>query len=183
MNIFVLCTGRCGSVTFIEACRWFANYTAGHETRTGALGPARFAYAPRHIEADNRLAWLLGRLDLHYGPEAFYVHLRREQEATAASFARRADSGIMKAYQRPGILMGLPGDADPLAVARDYVSTVTANIEMFLRDKPWQMRFDLEDAGVLFPEFCDRIGAEVDMPRALEEFRRRHNASLDARGT
>lgn len=177
MNVFVLCTGRCGSMTFIQACSHISNFSAAHESLIGKLGEARFAYPGNHIEADNRLSWLLGRLDAHFGRDAFYVHLARDREKTAESFAKRVDKGIMKAYQRPGILMGLR-NPDPMALALDYVDTVTANITLFLRDKPNQMRFDLESAVTSFPEFCRRIGATPDMSQALQEFTIRHNASM-----
>lgn len=54
--------------------RHCTNYTAGHETLRPRLGDERFAYPAYHVEADNRLAWLLGRLERHYGKDAFYVH-------------------------------------------------------------------------------------------------------------
>ncbi len=94
MNVFVLCTGRCGSSTFIEACHHIANYTSAHESRSSLLGAERLAYPAQHIEADNRLSWLLGRLDAAYGDSAFYVHLQRNHPDTAASFvsATRAAS-------------------------------------------------------------------------------------------
>ena len=63
MNVFVLNTGRCGSVTFIEACRHIHHYSAAHESRATYIGEQRLAYAANHIEADNRLCWFLGRLD------------------------------------------------------------------------------------------------------------------------
>jgi hypothetical protein len=63
MNVFVLTTGRSGSLTFAEACRRITNYTTGHETRVGRVGPERLAYPDRHIEVDHRLAWFLGRMD------------------------------------------------------------------------------------------------------------------------
>ena len=44
MNVFVLNTGRCGSTTFIEACRHITNYSAAHESKTGRLGPARLRF-------------------------------------------------------------------------------------------------------------------------------------------
>jgi len=177
MNIFVLCTGRCGSTTFIRACQHISNFSSTHESLSGKLGEQRFSYPERHIEADNRLSWLLGRLDMCYGKRAFYVHLLRDMEKTARSFTKRADRGIMKAYQDPGILMKLPKNSDPMKVAYDYIHTVTSNIEMFLRDKPLQMRFDLESANQLFPMFCERISAQVDLLGALGEFAIHHNAS------
>src|SRR5438132_14275765 len=117
MNVFVLCTGRCGSQTFIKACSHLSNYSSAHESRMPLLGPERLRYPINHIEADNRLSWLLGRLDKAYADEAFYVHLIRDEEAVAASFVRRYDSGIMQAYRDPGILMGLSKHADPTALA------------------------------------------------------------------
>ena len=93
MNVFVLCTGRCGSTTFIESCRHIRNFSCAHESRTRLLGNERLAYPPNHIEADNRLSWFLGRLDREYGDDAFYVHLVRNTKDVARSYARRFTSG------------------------------------------------------------------------------------------
>lgn len=180
MNVFVLCTGRCGSMTFARACGHARNYTAAHESRTGLLGADRFAYPSQHIEVDNRLSWLLGRLDRAYGDDAFYVHLLRDRDAVAASFVKRIDRGIMRAYRDNGILLGLPEDADPTGIALDYCDTVNANIEQFIATKPARMTMRLEDAAVGFPQFWERIGAVGDLQAALRSFEVRHNASRPA---
>jgi hypothetical protein len=177
MNVFVLCTGRCGSATFIEACHFIKNYSSAHESRTSLLGADRFAYPVNHIEADNRLTWVLGRLDAHYGNNAAYVHLTRDTYAVAKSFVARYAGGIIKAYRGKGIVLGLPEDTDPLLVALDYCHTVDTNIKSFLKDKTKTMDFRLEEADRDFPRFCDFIGAEVDMHSALQEFQVRHNAT------
>ena len=91
MNVFVLCTGRCGSTTFARAAEHATNFSVGHESRKRLIGAERFAYADNHIEVDNRLSWMLGRLDDHYGERARYVHLTREREAVARSFLQRWD--------------------------------------------------------------------------------------------
>lgn len=176
MNIFILNTGRCGSTTFIQACRHIRNFSAGHETRIHCLGTERLTYPERHIEADNRLAWFLGRLDRIYGERAWYVHLSREPEATAASFARRAEFGIMQAY-REGILLG--GEAGQTAhdLARDYIDTVESNIALFLKDKSHRLTFHLEQAKEDFRQFWAWIGAEGDLDAALAEWDERYNAS------
>src|SRR5688572_26940299 len=111
MNVFVLCTGRCGSTTFVKACSHATNYSSAHESRANVVGPERLAYPPNHIEADNRLSWFLGRLERTYGNNAFYVHLTRSREETARSFTKRWDHGIMQAY-RVGVLMKLPAKSD-----------------------------------------------------------------------
>ncbi len=176
MNVFVLTAGRSGSTTFIAACRHITNYTCGHETRVQLVGPERLNYPERHIEADNRLVWYLGRLQAAYGDRARYVHLVREPEACAASFARRADFGIMQAW-REGVLLGGGLGLTPLALARDYLDTVEANLALFLRDKRQVMTFRLEQARVDFLAFWDWIGAEGDLAAALAEWDRRYNAS------
>ncbi|EGV51472.1 hypothetical protein [Candidatus Endoriftia persephone] len=176
MNVFVLNSGRCGSTTFIQACRYIDNFSAAHESRIQLLGPQRLAYPEQHIEADNRLAWFLGRLERAYGTGAFYVHLQRDPAATAASFAKRSEFGIMQAY-REGILLGAQSDQTSQALAEDYLDTIEANIALFLRDKPQQMVFRLENAKADFTEFWDRIGASGELSAALEEWQVQYNAS------
>ena len=180
MNVFILNPGRCGSSTFIRACRYITNYTAGHESRLTMTGDGRLAYPTNHIEADNRLSWLLGRLEHRFGNDAFYVHLTRERQASVESFCRRAHFGIMQAY-REGILLGGQGQTDQ-EIALDYLETVDANIALFLRDKPHKMDFSLERATVDFRLFWEHIGAEGDLIAALAEWRIRHNASAEVPG-
>ncbi len=177
MNIFILNTGRCGSTTFIQACRHISNYSAGHETRLRQIGDARLAYPDNHIEADNRLTWLLGRLDQAYGDRAYYVHLTRERAATAASFAQRKDFGIMKAYREGILLEGEPGQTS-LDIALDYLTTAETNIAHFLKDKTHTMSFRLEHAQRDFPVFWDWIDAQGRLDAALLEWQSRHNASM-----
>jgi hypothetical protein len=176
MNVFVLGTGRCGSLTFARACGHIANYTSGHESRAGMLGPARLAYPADHVESDNRLAWFLGRLDREFPSDVFYVHLRRDRLAVARSYAVRLQAGmIIPAYAR-GIYLGLPESAAPLDVALDYVDTVTANIELFLRDRSNSMTLAIESAKQDFPAFWQHIGAAGDLAGALAEFDTAYNA-------
>ncbi|MBC7157267.1 MAG: hypothetical protein H5U20_07100 [Rhodobacteraceae bacterium] len=103
-NVFVLCAGRCGSVTFARAAAHMRNFTVGHESRTHLTGPARLDFSPGHVEVDNRLGWFLGRLERRWGDRAAHVHLLRDPEAVAQSFLARADRGILLAY-RTEILM------------------------------------------------------------------------------
>jgi hypothetical protein len=175
MNVFVLNTGRCGSVSFIRACRHITNYTSGHETRSNRVGASHFHYPANHIEADNRLAWFLGRLDRAYGDNAIYVHLRRDPQATASSYVKRYDGGIIRTYRR-SILMGRPDNRDPMAVSLDFIDTVTSNIELFLRDKCRVIDFSLESARQDFERFFHAIGAEGNLQDALSEWDAVHNA-------
>ncbi|MEY4698214.1 MAG: hypothetical protein RIT14_2642 [Pseudomonadota bacterium] len=183
-NIFVLCTGRCGSTTFARAAAHIRGWTAGHETRAHLIGPDRLAYPPDHIEADNRLSWMLGRLDRRFGKDAAYVHLTRAPEEVARSYARRARYGIMHAYYH-GIVFPAPADVirdrrPLLPHAQDMVETITANITHFLRDKPHVLPMRLEQIETDFPAFWSWIGAEGDLDSALQEWSIRHNESAPA---
>ncbi|MFN2354327.1 MAG: hypothetical protein ABR512_07365 [Desulfopila sp.] len=176
MNVFVLCTGRCGSHTFIQACRHITNYTAGHEIRSRFLGDERLNYPANHIEADNRLAWFLGRLDATYGDEAFYVHLTRDRLRNGASLGRYMHMGILKAYT-DGILMRSSYQNDPLEFGLDFYDNVNMNILLFLKDKSHTMDFTLENAAEDFRIFWERIGAQGDLDAALGEWTRTYNKS------
>lgn len=182
MNVFILNSGRCGSTTWIRACEHIDNYSAGHETRTHLTGTARLQYPEQHIEADNRLSWLLGRLQRAYGDDALYVHLRRDPEAVIESFSRRHHFGILRAYQE-GILLGSDPTLPARELARDYLDTVEANITAFLRHRPRTLCVQLERADSDFPLFWEAIGASGDLDAALAEFKVRHNQSLPDQST
>ncbi|MCU7933290.1 MAG: hypothetical protein KZQ99_00230 [Candidatus Thiodiazotropha sp. (ex Dulcina madagascariensis)] len=175
MNVFILNAGRCGSTTFIQACRQITNYSASHESRTQYTGAERLAYPANHIEADNRLCWLLGRLDRRYGDDAFYVHLSRDRQASMDSFIKRAHFGIMKAYREGILLDGRPQQAQQ--IVSDYLDTVESNISLFLKDKTYRMAFRLENATTDFVDFWEQIGAEGNREKALREWQIRYNAS------
>jgi hypothetical protein len=176
MNIFILNAGRCGSTTWIEACRHIRNYSAAHESRAHLVGEARLDYPPRHIEADNRLSWFLGRLQRRYGNDAFYVHLQRERAPSVDSFVRRNEFGIMRAY-RDGILLGADETLAPERIAEDYLDTVEQNLLAFLRDKPHRMNAHLETIVDDFQTFWRAIEAQGDLQAALAELDTRHNRS------
>ena len=178
-NIFVLCTGRCGSTTLARACAHLTNRTSAHEGRTHLLGAARLAYPPRHIEIDNRLSWHLGRLDRDWGNRAAYVHLTRDPEAVARSFAARTGQGIMKAYQTAIIFRAqkLTPDVPAIDFARDYVDTVTENIRHFLRDKTHVLPMTLETLADDFETFIGWSGSEGDLDAARTELSIVHNST------
>lgn len=176
-TVFVLCTGRCGSTTLARACAHLSNWTVAHESRTHLLGEARFAVPPRHIEVDNRLAWMLGRLDRAWGDRAAYVHLSRDPAEVAASYAARAHQGLAKAW-REGILvrhLRRPPVPPLIDACRDMIETIEANIDHFLRDKTHVLSMRLETLEEDFETFAGWIGAEGDLESARAEIRVRHN--------
>lgn len=176
MNVFILNSGRCGSTTFIEACKHITNYSSAHESLISALGHQRLDYPDNHIEADNRLCWLLGRLENTYGDNPFYVHLKRNNEDTISSFSKRRDFGIMKAYEQ-GILMHEDHIATAHEIAGDYLETVNTNINLFLKDKSKKMLISLESITSDFTEFWEAINASGNLQDALVEWNKHYNAS------
>jgi hypothetical protein len=162
-------------MTFIQSCKHISNFTSAHESRSTLTGEQRLSYPKNHIEADNRLCWLLGRLDHEYGNNAYYVHLTRDREQSVVSFVKRKDYGIMQAY-RKGILMG-GQDQSSEEIANDYLDTVEYNISLFLKDKRHTMRLRLENAATDFVDFWHWIGAQGDLDKALIEWKFHYNAS------
>jgi len=176
MNVFILNTGRCGSSTFIKACEHITNYSAAHESRSTLVGTQKLLYPTQHIEADNRLSWVLGRLEQQYGNQAIYIHLSRNKQQTIESFSKRAGYGIMKAYKE-GLLLGGEADQSNKQIAEDYIDTVESNIEFFLKDKTNKMNFSLDNAKQDFEVFWKFISAEGNMQAALGEWDISYNAS------
>lgn len=177
MNVFVLCTGRCGSLAFATACNHITNYTAGHETGHRRVGRGSFQYPDNHIEVDCRLAWRLGRLQKQYGRNAFYVHLMRNASDTARSYhakMTKKNHGLARAWFE---VNGHPITPHWPAMLMDMVFTVRENIEAFLADKD-HMTVRIEEAKDRFPGFWNHIGAQGDLSRALAEFDKGHNRGV-----
>ena len=181
MNIFILCTGRCGSMSISRACKDLENFSSGHETRISMLGVERLNFPSNHIEADNRLSWFLGRLDAKYGNDAFYVHMTRDPIETAKSYNRRwyHVGSIVRSYTE-GILtkpLQLVSSNDLLKYSEDYCTTVNENIVHFLKDKDKKCVIRLEHLESDFLKFWGLIEAKGNKSKALEALNQKHNKS------
>ncbi|MEO8244902.1 MAG: hypothetical protein ABI832_21670 [bacterium] len=182
MRVFVLCTGRCGSTTFGAAVAHCTNFTSGQESQNDRIGPTRLTYPDQHIEIDNRLSWILGKLDQTFGDTAHYVHLQRDPQVVARSFASRHKYGLMKAY-REGVLSkhhNRHPQTPVIEVATELVDTITTNIHAFLKDKTKVMAVHVETMERDFPRFWHWIGASGDLNAAMAEWTVRHNATKPA---
>jgi hypothetical protein len=202
VRVFVLTTGRTGSVTYAHAAAHATNFTAGHETRGGVLQPDRLEYPDGHIEVDNRLSWFLGSLHRRYGDEAGYVHLLRDEDAVARSYVKRWP-GLRLPRRKPivaarkalgyvrgdnhaslpvafsqGIVMRKHVDpAERLTACTLMVRTINDNISLFLQDRPNALEVRLEDGADGFERLWRRFGLEGDLSSARAEFGVRQNAS------
>ncbi|MEJ2006048.1 MAG: hypothetical protein P8X57_14050 [Cyclobacteriaceae bacterium] len=183
MNVFVLSTGRTGTMSLEKACAFADNYTCAHESRCSFLKDERLQYPEDHIEIDNRLSWFLGKLDDMYGDEAIYIHMLRDTEQVARSYAKRwnRETSIIRAYAY-GILKRQEHEiGDTLEISRDYVETVNSNIKNFLRDKTNKMEFRLENAAQDLPIFWEMIRAKGEYNKAWAAFNEVYNTSEQSR--
>jgi hypothetical protein len=189
MNVFVLCTGRCGSMTFAKACEYMSNYTSTHETNNRWLHEVKhpyrcLSYGENHIEIDNRLSWFLGTLDKAYGDRAFYVHLLRRREEVAESLIGRGRRSILFSFSH-GILQHYDeaerlSDRERYQIGLQYWDTVNDNIDLFLRNKSHKMVLWLHDIKDPFRSFWEEIGAQGDVEAAVAEWDMRHNVTKRA---
>ncbi|MEN8229607.1 MAG: hypothetical protein ABFS38_15710 [Bacteroidota bacterium] len=185
MRVFVLCTGRSGSLTFIRACSHITNYSAGHESRSRRLGADRFNYPDNHIEADNRLSWFPGALDREFGNEACYIHLIRNREDTIRSYNHRwiRNGSLIRAYCEGihQIALHKLNHQRRLEVVGDFYEQVNENITHFLKDKEHKLTIQVEKAAEEFPRFWKMIEAEGDLEKALGTFDLKFNQSKTRR--
>lgn len=180
MNVFILCTGRCGSMTFEKACEHITNFSTAHESRANKLNDERVNYPAHHIESDNRLLWFLPRLENHFiDKPCFYVHLKRDDEEVAQSYSKRYSKGlIMPAYSEGIILNGPPlTDEWKLVYARDYVRNANETIAKFLEKKENFIDIDIDNLEEGFKVFWQKIGAEGNLNSALNELNQKYNYS------
>jgi len=176
MNVFVLNAGRCGSTTFAQACNHIENYTSGHETRTNKVN-GRLNYPNDHIEIDNHLTFMLGRLDKVYGNDACYVHLKRNLKQNAKSWIRKERKykrkGRIWFYKQQIITDG--NRIDELEVAKHYCITANKNIEHYLKDKERKMTINIENAKSRMEKFYKFIGAKGNIKKSKKEVRNKYN--------
>jgi hypothetical protein len=144
------------------------------------LGQDRLAFPDSHIEADNRLSWILGRLEKKFGDDALYVHLTRDASKVAASYDKRWDHrfSLIYGYNRSILMQSVYDEG----AAADLVETVTANIEAFLANKSHVIKIDIDAPQREFRRFVEMIGAEGDVEAAVAEFSVRHNQASSPSG-
>jgi hypothetical protein len=179
MKVAVLTAGRAGSMSLYKACQHVRNYSTGHDSKEGLLAAQRVVIADSHIEIDTRFAWMLGPLHEVNGDSIHFVFLTRNLDASAASFNRRwaGSKGIIRGYCESILQRDKP--AEDLAIARDLVTTVEANIRTFLETRKHSI-IRLEDWRTDLAAFFADIGAEVDFEAAAASFAERHNASRES---
>lgn len=171
MRVFVTGTGRCGSVSFREACRYITNYKTGHETNCGLL-----EYPDNFIEVSPQLRICTVHLQEKY-PDAKWVHLIRSEEACIKSLAALEDGRVMRAYQvlYPSVIM-TPSLMD---IAHRYYWAENDNLRVLL---PNAMTIKLETARQQWKKFWDWIGAEGDFQASVTAWSVKRNTTEERNG-
>lgn len=189
MRVFVLCTGRCGSLTFAKACSHITNYTVAHESDR----LVELDYPDQHIEIDNRLAYFLGDLYYRYAvfkdQDTVFATLIRDRMEVITSYAKRYrlhGGGIMKGHQwyvlkAPVLRKAM--EMRRLGVAQHFVDATLKNIGAFnllvaatQPDIPLPLVNISGDIEKDFRHFWKDVKAEGDFDAALAEFGTKHNA-------
>lgn len=181
MRVFVTGTGRCGTLTFFQACRTIQNFTSSHESKAGCIDETRWVYPPNHIEVDPHIAWTLGSI-LHRYPQAYYVHLQRRREDVVESWFRRGIQPHSGAAPLIDVIFQTVSRRKRTNPYRDALGllydAVNENISHAL--KPVRStRIWLHDLQHGFKQFWHDIQAEGDLDLALEQLGRKWNATPD----
>jgi len=170
MRVFVVGTGRCGTVTFSKACAHITNFSSGHETYSRSFFEFKNLSIPdNRIEVDPHFAHVLP-LALEKYPDAKWVHLIRARKPCVESIART--TGI-KHYAK---FASMNESVKIEHVADTFYSVVNANIEMWLK-KTNSMTMHLEKLSEEWPAFWDFITAKGSIKDSIKEFETRYNNS------
>jgi hypothetical protein len=170
MNVFVVGTGRCGTVSFATACKFMTSYTVGHETVCSTL-----MYPDQHIEVNGHLNIRLTQLIVKY-PDALYVHLIRRKVQCVHSIAALSSGSVMQALH---LIYPSVYPTDPLEIADVLYESVNWRIQTILQLVKHKMTIKLETVKSQWAEFWQRCQAEGDYQQSLKSWDTPHNVLLN----
>lgn len=170
MRVFVVGTGRCGSVTFSKACSHITNFTCAHESYC----PDR-SYPDNHIEVNCQYHSCMASLMLKY-PDAFWVHLLRKKEDCVASLAAmNYGTEMHKWYELYPTLCFPPDNIE--VTAGQFYDDVTARIRALMSLLPPSRTcvIHLENIQHQWTYFWEAIGATGNFEQSLATWSTKHN--------
>lgn len=170
MRVFVFGTGRCGTVSFCDACRNMTNFTTEHESFC-ALG----WYPDNHIEVNPQLR-ITGEIVQRNHTDALWIWLRRDFGATAASYERLDQGTWLHRWWEFGNTVR-PGNR--LQCANIAVKDMDAQCAKLYDSIPKEQRemMWIEKVKEPFSVFWQKIGATGDLELALKVFDAPRNTS------
>ena len=166
MRVFVVCTGRCGSVTLAKACEHLDNFTVGHEEINEDL-----EYPDNHIAINPQFSIVLDELVAKY-PDAVYVYLERCTDDTAKSF-QDLDNGSWLIHWQ-----ALYNTVFPLPTFRAAKAWVRMSKLLITSTLPSDyIKINLATIKGDFLKFVGAIGGQGNIIAALAELDVKHNAN------
>lgn len=167
MRVFVLGTGRCGTVTFSKACQEIMNFTSSHELKTSFNREAFgcFEFSDNHIEIDPRLSYHYPILKQKY-PEAYFFHLKRNRKDCVSSLSKR------RSLQHYSVFHYGWFNGDYNKAAEIYYDNTTTMLESFINDT---YTLHLENLQKDFTKFCKIINANYDYKKTEVILERKYN--------
>ncbi len=174
MRIFVVGTGRCGTVTFHHACMHIDNFISGHESFSKQLFENDFVIPDGRIEVDPHFAHFLPVLIKKY-PEAKWVHLVRERIKCVESIAK---TNGLKHYVK---LVSMNNDVSMIKAAGMFYDVVNANISKWMMDCN-HIEMHLENLTNEWDGFWNWIGAKGNFKSSVEQLSINYNNSKQKYG-
>ncbi len=178
MKVFVVGTGRCGTTTFVYACKHITNYKCVHEQPvTSSGGSIKFPMETERnvIYVDPRLSFAMPLIP----NDAFIVHLRRKREEVINSWIKRGKNWGPRAWLFTAFHWPAPSFSECCALCYD-VMVRNIEAELALRESCGQrisMTLHLESIKTRWMDFWRTIKAEGDYKESLAEWDRKHNAT------
>lgn len=181
MRVFVVGTGRCGTVTFSKACRHISNYTSAHERMAQQPAVAnRLKIPDNHIEVDPHLFYYLASIIQKY-PDALFIHLTRDVDKVTRSQIRRPSTRTRGIGPLVSVCLQQNywkmNDSHRREAIKFLVSSTIDNIRAILKTADNVAEVCIDDLHEWFPSFWKSIDAEGDLERAVAECKIKHNAS------
>jgi hypothetical protein len=170
MRVFVLGTGRCGTVTFSKAGQHFSNYTCSHESKSQKND---LVYADGHIEVDPHLFWHLPNLIEKY-TDAMFVHLDRNKHACVKSLGKRNSTRLYAKFTE------MVGDNmyNPIEISSKYYDFCNKTISLVLKQTGVRsIRMTTPISEESWRIFCKEIGEEESFLKSFEELTKVYNRS------
>jgi len=170
MRVFVVGTGRCGSVTFARACEHMTNFTTGHEEVF--CKPDKLVWPDQHVAVGPM--WPLVPLLRRAWPDLVLVHLIRTDVAEfIESYMTLEGSRGPTIDVWADLYVGAPiSDAE----RRGRCLLFHASTNELIRALGPDLTVRLEHGRDDFARFWDHVGARGDRDGALAEWSVKHNA-------
>ena len=165
MNIFVIGSGRCGTLTFSKSISHCTNYTVGHESHAGSVD--RLNYPENHIEVSSHLTLYWPMLRKRY-PQCRFVWIQRVDDVRCARSISKLQGGqIVRDFcnvfhQQPNPVL--------IEGALDIYDMMNAQGEA-----SGAFRIEMENAKAQWQRCWDFMGCEGDFELSLNEWDTRYN--------